>query len=1205
MKRLETVPFAIKPVTLVFLLSLFKDHEHLPETRQELYERGCTMLCEERNTNRIDQGETGHLTALERMAVAARIAAVSIFCRKPIIAMGSMTAQLSDDEVPVSALVGGDDAVGPHRVAVRDEDVREALGTGLFSSRGSQRMGFAHQTYAEFLASRYLGVDGIDTKKVLALLQHPSDASGRIVPQLYETAGWVASRDKEVLAAIAECDPQVLLRGDTGSLSEQGRQLIADALLRALDEFRANDYDWGLRRQYGKLGHRGLAEQLRPWLTDAERQPVARRAAIEIAKACELKELQVTLADIALDQTEILPVRDSAARVVAAIGDTDTRRRLLPLAVGQAADDTRDQLKGHALRALWPGIISVGELFDCLTTPRQTNFGGAYSGFLETELIENLKSEHIPPALNWLKALASNDGVGHWHHSLADKIILRAWECIGEAPVLEALAETALERFRHYHGLIYDDATVKDHAELFDNPTNRRALAARIVGLSQDQRIPFDLTTCSPGLIRLEDLSDFEWCVERLLASIGNSTEPVWAALAWSMFYRGEPCSVRLACVTEARGVSPCLKRESDAFFGSVEISSERAAEMREQYLAMQDRGTKRPIQVLKWAPKDRIEHWLSRCEAGELQVWLQLLLALTLEDTDTKYGTVRLDIRRLPGWGAAAPATRLRIVKAADSVVRFAPVDPLKWQREPHRWGNDDIAAYAALFILKQESPVAYDALPGWVWQRHVATVVCTPFYDEDNGQRQEHEEIALKCYECSPAAMLYYVPMQLDAENRDGRHISCDKTLGQCWDDKLKQVVHETLVRGQEYWRAESFDHIAALLLQHGHQPTRDMLATLVRSVSEGVCVSQERAQLAAAELITDSPDAAWPVIWPAILADRELGRGLLMNIAHGLHHNAGQVTSKLTETQLADLYVWLVKEFPYSQDPDHGGTYFGGPEGSVREFRDAVVRFLEDKGTPDSVDALQKASDALPDQGGLKSIVVEARKNCLRRTWIPCAPAELLAAVAQPGSKLVRNASELQDLLVEVLVDLENKLQGETPAAPDLWDQTSRVRGSEKWRPKDENHLSDWVKRNLETALVSRGVIAAREPVIRRGEGSGTGEATDIHVTAVVPGLDGDAYEQAEVIIEVKGCWHRKLKTAMKTQLVDRYLKDNECQHGIYVVGWYLCDQWDGGDYQKRNTPKWTPPEARSFFEEQAERLSVADIRIRAVVLNTALR
>jgi len=38
-------------------------------------------------------------------------------------------------------------------------------------------------------------------------------------------------------------------------------------------------------------------------------------------------------------------------------------------------------------------------------------------------------------------------------------------------------------------------------------------------------------------------------------------------------------------------------------------------------------------------------------------------------------------------------------------------------------------------------------------------------------------------------------------------------------------------------------------------------------------------------------------------------------------------------------------------------------------------------------------------------------------------------------------------------------------------------------------------------------------------------------------------------------------------MQSQLVERYLADNQCQHGLYLVGYYYCDSWDDEDYRKK--------------------------------------
>jgi hypothetical protein len=108
-----------------------------------------------------------------------------------------------------------------------------------------------------------------------------------------------------------------------------------------------------------------------------------------------------------------------------------------------------------------------------------------------------------------------------------------------------------------------------------------------------------------------------------------------------------------------------------------------------------------------------------------------------------------------------------------------------------------------------------------------------------------------------------------------------------------------------------------------------------------------------------------------------------------------------------------------------------------------------------------------------------------------------------------------------------------------------------------------------------------------------------------TCWVEGQPGGTCDRISAITEVKGCWNPDLMNAMETQLAERYLKDNRCPFGLYLVGWFACDQWDGADYRKGQTPKLTLAEAQVFFDAQARSLSTEARHIRAFVLNTALR
>jgi hypothetical protein len=76
-------------------------------------------------------------------------------------------------------------------------------------------------------------------------------------------------------------------------------------------------------------------------------------------------------------------------------------------------------------------------------------------------------------------------------------------------------------------------------------------------------------------------------------------------------------------------------------------------------------------------------------------------------------------------------------------------------------------------------------------------------------------------------------------------------------------------------------------------------------------------------------------------------------------------------------------------------------------------------------------------------------------------------------------------------------------------------------------------------------------------------------------------------------------------MKSQLLNRYLKDNPCNHGLYLIGWFMCSQWDEEDYRKSDTPKFTIYEAQQYFDKQAAEISKEGKVIKSIVINASLR
>jgi hypothetical protein len=72
-------------------------------------------------------------------------------------------------------------------------------------------------------------------------------------------------------------------------------------------------------------------------------------------------------------------------------------------------------------------------------------------------------------------------------------------------------------------------------------------------------------------------------------------------------------------------------------------------------------------------------------------------------------------------------------------------------------------------------------------------------------------------------------------------------------------------------------------------------------------------------------------------------------------------------------------------------------------------------------------------------------------------------------------------------------------------------------------------------------------------------------------------------------------------MEDQLKKRYLKDNKCIHGLYLVGKFDCAQWD---QKQKHSCKLSNGEMLKKLENQAQDLSEHNILIKSFVLNASL-
>ncbi|MBD2314297.1 hypothetical protein H6G20_21750 [Desertifilum sp. FACHB-1129] len=1197
----EAAPLAIQPITLKFLLKIYQEDGQLPSTKKELYCKGCRNLCEENNPRRRDAGFKGDLDTDERMMIAGRIAAVTIFANRAAIWRGLGDA--ANKDVAIRELCGSETLNG-REFRVTEAAVCEVLKiTSLFSSYGNEhdRFCFTHQTYAEFLAAWYLAQRPMTLAQRMSLLQHPADPDKKLVPQLHEVAAWLASLLPDVFREIVKTDPDVMLQSDVATADQEGCAALVESLLRLHNEEKLlyEPRSW----LYQKLKSRDLVAQIQPYITDITKSVDARYVAIDIARACQLTSFQHDLVDVALDASQPYWVRVNAAHTVCEIGDTEIKAKLKPLALGEAGEDPDNELKGYGLQTIYPSHLTTNEVFDMLTHPKSNVIGGTYQNFVAKDFPKHLRSADLPLALKWVEAQQPRHELRYPFGELSDAIMSLAWEHLESPEILESFARIALTRWSNYQQIISERKKPSFESLLLHNDVRRRLLLEKLVSIIplSSNKEPIWLLGQRIQIILQEDL---RWMTEQLQSSTSEHTQQIWAQLIKRIFRNPEYSPDEAKTILSVSQTNEVLHKVFQSWIEPIELDSPEAEVEQQEWIQRDNSLLEPPL-------ADRIIACLNEFESGNLTAWWSLNREMTLMPYSKRYDDIRRqpDITALNGWQIVEPLTRSRIVDAAEKFV-------LNWQRESQDCLNlyeSDVAGYKALRLLLQERPHFIFNLSAETWKMWASTIINTYSMSNDSRYVEPHLVLTKLAYQHAPAEFINTLIDLIDSENSDYGNIFITRSIQTCWDEPLAIALLNKLE--DTTLKPSSVGQLLEDLLAHKVFAAKRFAESLIPVPLPSVGEQRSRAISAARALMLYAEDAGWSVVWSAIQQDPEFGREVLESVSYSARQT-GSIEWRLSEEQVLELYRWLRKEYPPIEKPklqEEKEKTFSledwatKPRDSVVKWQATILQHLKERRTPQACKALRCIAHESPEMAEkLKRILLEAQLTTRRRTWSAPTPQEVLKVTSDQNVRLVNGADQLLDVVVESLDRLNQKLQGETPSAIFLWNQWKQ--GDQiVFRPKDEQVLSNYIKLHLKEDLKQRGVIAKREVEIRRRHGdkgvAASGERVDIQVDAFVRLPNGEICDYVSVIIEVKGCWNKDLDTAMQTQLVDRYLKDNSCQHGLYLIGWFNCKQWDRKDSSK--PPKLSIEEAIQKFETQAAELSKQGVKVKAVVLNTSLR
>lgn len=1009
----EVVPLAIKPITLKFLLNTYCNNGSLPTQQTELYLKGCRLLCEETNEYRRDARLTGNFTADQRMVVAARIAAVTVFCNRYAVWMDIDQGEVPPEDVVIRELVGGIEFVQGDQFSVTKDAVREVLSTALFSSRGSHRMGWAHQTYAEFLAAWYLQHRQLTLEQMMSLIVHPGDPDGKLVPQLQETAAWLSSINQKVFQEVMKTNPDILLNSSVATADDTVKANLVESLLKLYDEEKLlYEPRYGA---YIHLKHQNLAAQLQPYIYDATKNETARYVAIEIAQQCEVKLLQGDLVNIALAPEQPYWVRVNAADTICLIGDEETKARLKPLATGKAGDDIENELKGYGLRAVWPNHITAAELFNILIQPTNKATGGTYQNFVAKDIGRQIQLDDLPIALKWVEQQPLRRDLRYPFNELADTILLKTCEHLDVPYILKAFANIVYYRLKNYDQItdkrIYNENEYSCEDILIQDDNKRHQILETIVIIfsQSEAEIIGVLSYNFPGINQ-----DFLWILEKLKQSSSEANQLAWAKLIWRLFKRYDPEQVN-AILTVSEQI-PILKAEFSKLIEPIKLTSQRAIEERADYLQdLKNQERNKNQQLLDPPPKERIIKYLDQFESGNINSWTQICDDITLMP-DSIYYEDRLlftpNITMLPGWKEAESLTKTRIIGAAKVYIDKADPKTLQWLGT-NKFYYSTLAGYKALCLILQEEPEYICAIPDDIWEKWTAVILDYPKTGnpKDEEIRQELVKIA---YRVAPDEVINTLMILIDKENQDNGSISIHHTLEKCWNQRLASAIFSKVKNHQ--LKPENLGNLLDALISHNFDEAKTFAESLISlPIPEN---ADERAKVIAVAkaLMISAKDAGWSVVWTAIQQDPDFGRELIESVSYSFEYT-DSLEQRLKEEYIADLYIFLVQEYPLIEKSkqDHSQTEeltsiedrTIRPEDAVTTWRNNIPQRLKNRGTPEACEAIRRIMRELPDQKDkLERFLLETEALTLRNTWISPQPSIIIELAKSSYSKEVQS-------------------------------------------------------------------------------------------------------------------------------------------------------------------------------------------------------
>jgi len=1160
-----------KPLGCELAISVFRDNGLAGVSQRDLWHKGIRRLCDETPsaTKRLRSPSPYHLDQI--IECSAWIA----LC----LALSESTAIWVDEQSHCPRQCINISSLALDKFSL--ELIRATLERGVFTPLGDGRIRFTHSVYRDYLAAYGLTVFIPPTHWKQLLLN--ADRSG-IFQQRTGIAAWLASFNQGFLEELSGIQPELLL-ASMDTVQAVGPAELCSALLDRADSIsyqqRHSDVIAG---NLFRLAAPDTSSIIRDCLLDKSASESTIEFATEIAEACKLSELSDVLVDRLVDSTLSFRQRVDASYALHRLENVVVQARLKSLLPINPASDPEDELRGNILRCLWPVHLTPTELVTHLIPPQKANYTGSYGIFLAYELPSSLKStineNNALVLLIWaLDHITEHDPFNRIGR-LARSIFTFCWRQWTSVPTIASvLAKGYLKAYAKYKSPFLDKEYANNSNLLLSLKDFLQDVQGRFVvlnaiiteaninerGLSYIQSNDYPLYTP-------EDLGIL---IDQALAKPDGALAKKWINCIKAVMGRidlGEYTNK----IDELNALYPDFIDSSQKIRKDADAEASRAeAWNRKWQKKVADRKAEAEASQLR-IDKD-IKFALKQTEL--VPESFERIAALLNSDNNNP-----IDIRRSIGWGTFTPEEQNALITLAERYLKESTIKPTA--------PNQDLYSVAqVLTLLRVMKPGCYQGLTEDIWSKCSVELLKVAFDAHMEYLDPLFDTLSTNFPEVAETALLNVLNQQLSIG-----YISILDHWGRRLSEKqahsILQIAKEPSVAPEKSFL------ILSELVQHGQDNlVRTYLNTLFNGNWESLPDQYLNKHLALAFSL--SPKSYVYQIFETLQTNREWGRQFIETVVMDGENDFAKGLFVCSPDVIGDTYIWLHTEYPANTCPEHKKSYTPEPLDKIHELKSHIINNLTRSGINGSTLALEKNLQQFPQDTWLNDYIIEAKtaEQAKNITTVSIESIKELYDKKSASCRLINTAQDLHTLISEKLDEYQVSLQGDIPAIGDLWNSLAPI------RPKDEEYLSDHLTRFLKERLTSK-IIINREVQIRRKlyqEGE-SGSRTDIWIQAA----DGNG-QVLTLCIEVKCNWNSSAKTALKDQLIKKYMSGGTAGAGILLLGWYACPDWDSADSrQAKSTNTWSDIDAaQADLEKQADQELKAGHLVSAKVIGCCLR